>query len=260
MFKFADTRYNRQEQMPEWGAERQSQLKFANVGVIGAGGVKSTLLMALAAGGIGRIKLIEHDKLELSNLNRQILYRTSGIGETKGKLAQDLLQDINPEITIDLLLEKVVESNIDDLLDDCDFIVEGGDSPAGRNLVNKYCLTVNKPFVHASAQFSYGYVFCVISEEKTACYACFFPDDHTRTEHTGPVPVNVLATSIAGTLGAAEVFKWFLGYKCNMIYNKRLCFSSLLLSEEFSYEDQERLSNCPVCSNYYSVDGKGVTT
>lgn len=132
-----------------------------------------------------------------------------------------------------------------------EFIVEGGDSPFARNLVNEYCLKNNKPFVHASAQFSYGYVFSVVPEKKTACFACFFPDDYKREDHTGPVPVNVLSTSVAGSLGATEVFKWFLGYKNNMIVNKRLCFSSLLLSEEFKYKKQTRRLSCPVCSKHY---------
>ena len=251
MFNFGNTRYNRQEQMPEWGVERQRLLAGARVVVVGAGGVKSTLLMSLVAGGIGHIRLIEFDRVELSNLNRQILYRTSDIGLAKGQASLKTLQDLNPEVTIELVEEKVVESNIDDLFRGFDFVVEGGDSPAGRNLVNEHCLAAGQPFVHASAQFSYGYVFSVVPAEQTACFACFFPTDHTRKEHTGAVPVNVLSTSIAGSLGAVEVFKWFLGYRDRMVVNRRLCFSSLLLSEEFEYQDQPRWPDCPVCSRYY---------
>jgi len=207
--------------------------------------------MALTAGGIGYIRIIEFDRVEISNLNRQLLYRTPDIGTPKGKTAVKTLCELNPDITIELIEEKVTEHNISQLFDGFEFIVEGGDSPAGRNLVNVYCLESGKPFVHASAQFSYGYVFSVIPLEQTACFACFFPDDHTRTEHTGPVPVNVLSTSIAGSLGAVEVFKWFLGYRDRMIINKRLCFSSLLLSGEFEYQLQQRRLDCPICSSYH---------
>lgn len=255
MFVFQNTRYNRQEQMPEWGIERQEKLKNARVAVIGAGGVKSTLLMALVSGGIGNIRIIEFDTVELSNLNRQLLYRTDDIGKTKGSCALSTLKRLNPEIHIELVEEKVTEKNIDVLLKDWEFIVEGGDSPAGRNLINEYCLRTGKPFTHASAQFSYGYVFSVIPSEATACFACFFPDDHSRVEHTGAVPVNVLSTSVAGSLGAAEVFKWFLGYSDNMMKNRRLCFSSLLLSGEFFYDGQIRRKDCPVCSKYISNSG-----
>lgn len=251
MFDFKNERYNRQEQMPEWGREGQEALKDARVAVIGAGGVKSTLLMALAAGGIGHIRIIEFDKVELSNLNRQILYRTPDIGKSKGQASLKTLKELNPDIEIELVEEKVDESNIDRLLDGWEFIVEGGESPAGRNLVNEYCLRTNKPFTHASAQFSYGYVFTVVPAEKTSCFACFFPNDHTREIHTGAVPVNVLSTSTAGSLGAAEVFKWFLGYHDQLNKNRRLCFSSLLLSGEFEFEYQERRKECPICSKYY---------
>ncbi|QTH41192.1 ThiF family adenylyltransferase [Cohnella sp. LGH] len=252
MFNFEDTRYNRQEQMPEWGKERQEKLKEAKVAVIGAGGVKSTFLMALVAGGIGNIRIIEFDTIELSNLNRQVLYRTDDIGRTKGQAALTTLTRLNPDINIELIEEKISENNIDNLLKDWDFIVEGGESPAGRNLVNEYCLQHKKPFTHASAQFSYGYAFSVVPKEKSACFACFFPEDHTRPEHTGAVPVNVLSTSLAGSIGAAEVFKWFLGYQDRMLTNKRLCFSSLLLSGEFTVEQQSRREDCPVCSIHYN--------
>lgn len=251
MFHFEDHRYNRQEQMPEWGGEKQKALQNAKVVVIGAGGVKSTLLMSLVAAGVGRLRIVEFDKVEISNLNRQILYRTKDVGKAKVEVCTATLRDLNPDIIIEGICEKVAEHNIDDLCRDFEFVVEGGDSPAGRNIVNEYCLASNKPFTHASAQFNYGYVFSVVPGLKTACFACFFPTDHSRTEHTGPVPVSVLATSVAGTLGAAEVLKWFMGYHESMFLNKRLCFSSLLLSGDFTVETQNRLPYCPVCSHYY---------
>lgn len=252
MFNFVDERYNRQVNMPEWGTERQALLSTAKVAVIGAGGVKSTLLMALVAGGIGNIRIIEFDRVELSNLNRQLLFRTPDIGRSKGQVALKTLSNLNPEINIELVEEKITPYNINQFLSGFPFIVEGGDSPAGRNLVNTYCLEKKVPYVHASAQFSYGYVFSVVPQWQTACFACFFPNDHTRTEHTGAVPVNVLSTSVAGSLGAVEVFKWFLGHQDRLIVNRRIRFSSLLLSEEFGYEEQPRRTECPVCSQFYS--------
>ncbi|MBC8947353.1 HesA/MoeB/ThiF family protein [Xenorhabdus indica] len=251
MFMFKDERYNRQINMPEWGVERQEKLLNSRVVVIGAGGVKSTLLMCLAAAGIGHIKIIEFDKVELSNLNRQLLYRTSDIGIEKGQAAKKTLQDLNPEIEIELVSDKVTKNNIDSLLSGYELIVEGGESPAGRNLINEYCLKNNIVMVHCSAQFSYGYVTTLLPKEKTACFACIFPNDHTRTEHTGAVPVNVLSTSIAGSLGAAEVLKWFLGYRDNMTVNSKLTFNSLIINKGFEFENIERNPTCPICSKYY---------
>lgn len=248
---FTDTRYNRQEQMPEWGPERQELLSHARVLAIGAGGVKSTLLLSLAAAGVGTLRIVDFDNVELSNLNRQILYNVKDIGKSKALTSHGKLSDLNPEISIEAIHEKIDESNIAELCEGYDFVVEGGDSPHGRNLVNEYCLKANKPFVHASAQFGYGYVFSVVPSEKTACFACFFPKDHTRTVHTGSVPVCVLSTSVAGSLGAAEVIKWFTGHRESMMKNRRLCFSSLLLSSEFEFEVRPRRLTCPVCSKYY---------
>ena len=253
MFHFEDTRYNRQEQMPEWGINRQQALANAKVVAIGAGGVKSTLLMSLAAAGVGNLRVIEFDKVELSNLNRQILYTTQDIGRGKAEACKEKLSRLNTDIAIEAIEEKVTSNNIEMLCRDFDFVVEGGESPAGRNLVNEYCLEAGKPFTHASAQFNYGYVFSVVPKLKTACFACFFPEDHSRAEHTGPVPVSVLATSVAGSLGAAEVIKWFTGHQQSMLVNRRVCFSSLLLSGEFTFETQKRRRSCPVCSRFYKT-------
>jgi adenylyltransferase/sulfurtransferase len=236
--------------MPEWG-KRQRLLKKARVACIGSGGVKSSLLMALAAAGIGNIKIIEFDKVELSNLNRQTLFNTEDVGKNKGECAARLMKKMNPKINIAWINEKIMPENIHRLLKDSEFIVEGGESPAGRNIVNEYCLETGKPMVHASAQFGYGYVFSVLPEKKTACFACLFPDDYTREKHTGAVPVWVCPVQIAGSLGAVEVLKYFLGYKNNMVVNKQLVFSSLLLSEQFEYLDVPRNKKCPVCSKYY---------
>jgi adenylyltransferase/sulfurtransferase len=253
-FDFKDARYNRQENMPEWGKDGQKRLTRASVAVIGAGGVKSTLLMALVAGGIGRVAIIEFDTVELSNLNRQLLYRTQDIGSSKGTAAKKTLTELNPEISIELIEEKITRDNIDRLLQDYEVIVEGGDSPDGRNTVNEYCLRTKKPMIHASAQFSYGYVFSMIPATNSACFACLFPTDHSRKQHTGPVPVNALSTSIAGTLGAAEVFKWFLGHKGNMYVNRRLTFSSLLLSGTFEVDTIHKNPHCKSCSPYNIQD------
>src|SRR3989344_5509204 len=106
-FKFDNTRYNRQEQMPEWGLERQKLLKKARVVCIGSGGVKSTLLMALVAAGIGNIRIIEFDKVELSNLNRQTLFTTKDVKKHKGEQAKDLLKNVNPEISVEWINQKV---------------------------------------------------------------------------------------------------------------------------------------------------------
>ncbi len=237
--------------MPEWGTIRQKNLENARVAVIGAGGVKSVLLYNLAAAGVGHIDIYDHDTVDLSNLNRQILYTTDDIGKSKALISAYKLRQLNPEIEVIGHAEKIDSENIENLLGSYEIIVEGGDSPAGRNLINEFCLKKSINFIHASAQFSYGYVFSVLPKRKSACFCCFFPTDYTRKISTGAVPVNTLSTSVAGAIGASEVMKYFLGYEDNMLYDKRLCFSSLLLSGEFTTENQPRRADCPVCSRIY---------
>lgn len=237
--------------MKEWGEDGQNKLCKSSVVVIGAGGVKSTLLMCLVAAGVGRVRIIEFDTVEMSNLNRQILYRTSDIGSKKGYASLKTLQDLNDEITIELIDEKLTFDNMKNLLEGFDFIVEGGDCPYARNLVNEFSLESKIPMVHCSAQFSYGYVFSVIPQNATACFACIFPDDHQRQEHTGPVPVNVLSTALAGTLGAAEVIKWLIGDRSKMYVNGKRFFDSLVINNTIGFEPTNRNPSCKVCSKYY---------
>lgn len=90
----------------------------------------------------------------------------------------------------------------------------------------------------------------MIPQRRTACFACAFPDDHTRWRSTGPVPVNALSTMIAGTLGAAEVMKWFLGYRDFMTVDRKKCFNSLLMAGDFEFEECPRNPACPICSKF----------
>jgi len=108
-------------------------------------------------------------------------------------------------------------------------------------------------FMHASTRFNYGYCFTVVPAQKTACFACFFPTDHAREVSTGVVPVNILATQIAGTLGATEVIKCIMDYHDTLMGHKKVRFSSLFLSEEFGTEKQARRKKCPVCTPIYAA-------
>lgn len=241
MTEFADTRYNRQELMPQIGRHGQRSIGRASVAVIGAGGVKSTLLYYLAAIGIGKLRIIDFDNVELSNLNRQILFTTNDIGMNKAVAAGAKLRALNPDIEIDVVEEKVLNANIESLLDGYEIIVEGGDSPEARLLVNRYCLNTRKPMVHPSAQYNYGYVLSVIPFE-TACFDCVFPD--LPTGRGGSVPVVGIATGLAGTLGAGEVLKLVLG-QGRPIVNGFLTFSGF--QSDFTFIPAPKRLDCLSC-------------
>lgn len=201
---FVDTRYNRQELMPQLGPERQKRLRDARVVTIGAGGVKSSMLYYLVAAGVGSLRIIDFDRVELSNLNRQILFTVDDIGRNKAVAARERLMRLNNEIDIEAVQERVDDGNIAELAGRFDIIVEGGDSLAGRLLVNDHCIQTGTPMIHASAQYNYGYVLTVLPGH-TACFLCAFPD--LPQGHGGSVPVFGVATGLAGCLAAGEVVK-----------------------------------------------------
>jgi molybdopterin/thiamine biosynthesis adenylyltransferase len=240
--KFADTRYNRQELMPQLGPEAQERLQQARVVSIGAGGVKSPLLYYAAAAGIGTLRIIDFDRVELSNLNRQILFTVDDIGKNKADAARDRLHRLNDEITIEPISERVDDANIGDLLNGFDIVIEGGDSLAGRLLVNDYCTRTGVPMVHASAQYGYGYVLTYLPC-RSACFLCAFPD--LPQGHGGSVPVWGVATGIAGCLGAGEVIK-LAARVGTPIINGYLSFSAF--QGKFDFIPAARQPDCPGCA------------
>ena len=206
--EFSDTRYNRQMVMPQIGEQGQQKISSGSVVSVGAGGVKSPLLYYLAAAGVGKIKIIDFDRVELSNLNRQILYTTNDIGRYKAEVAAEKLRMLNPDITIKFCTERVTNENIDSMLGNFDVLLEGGDGPDQRLMVNQFAVDNQCPMVHVSAQYAYGYVFTMINKEDP-CLNCAFPD--LPASRKGPVPVWGPATGIAGVIGANEVLKILLG-------------------------------------------------
>jgi adenylyltransferase/sulfurtransferase len=227
--------------MPQLGPEAQIRLQQARVASIGAGGVKSPLLYYLAAAGIGTLRIIDFDHVELSNLNRQILFTVDDIGKSKAERAQDRLTRLNPEIRVEAISERVDEANIDELLGGFDIVIEGGDSLAGRLLVNGYCTRTGASMVHASAQYGYGYVLTYLPG-RSACFCCAFPD--LPEGHGGSVPVWGVATGIAGSLGAGEVVKLAAGVG-RPIINGYLSFSAF--QGKFDFVPVEPRSDCPGC-------------
>src|SRR6185503_1832073 len=133
---------------------------------------------------------------------------------------------------------------------DVDIVSEGADNFPDHRAVNEFCLATGIPYSHCSAQYSYGYVFSVVPAWRTACFTCFYPGEWAMQEAVGPVPVNVLSVQLAGTLGAAEILRYLLGHHDAMHVNRRLAFSSLLLSGRFELLPQPRRADC-VCAGYY---------
>lgn len=201
-------RYSRQEWIPAIGRKGQRELARSRVAIIGAGGVKSPILFYLAAAGVGSITIIDHDRIELSNLNRQILYRTADIGLPKASVAARTLAALNPEIVITPVVERAEPANFARLLAGHDLVYEGGDGAENRREFNAWAVAARQTYIHASAQFNYAYVMTVVPGA-SSCFECAFFD--LPASHGGPVPVLGSATGVAGSVAASEGLALLLG-------------------------------------------------
>lgn len=204
----ANSRYSRQVWIPRFGEICQRKLAGARVAVVGAGGVKSPLLLYLAAAGVGYIRIIDFDRVELSNLNRQILYSTDDIGALKAEVAATKLRAINPEIVMEPVVARIDAENFDEHLGGVDLVIEGGDSSPARKSFNKNALERGMSYIHASAQYNYAYVMTVVPRI-SGCFECLFSD--LPDSHGGPVPILGTAAAVAGSVAASEAITMLCG-------------------------------------------------
>jgi molybdopterin/thiamine biosynthesis adenylyltransferase len=206
--ELSDGRYSRQEWIPTIGEAGQRHLASASVAIIGAGGVKSPLLLYLAAAGVGRLSIIDDDRVELSNLNRQILYRMSDIGRPKAEAAAETLRNLNPDIVVEAVTAHADPDTFASLLTGFDLVFEGGSSAEERRNFNLWALRARQRYIHASAQYNYAYVQTVVPGN-SACFDCSFED--LPQSHQGPVPVIGPAAGVAGSVAASEAIGILLG-------------------------------------------------
>lgn len=204
--------YSRHLLIPEIGEEGQARLLGSSVLVIGAGGLGSPALYYLAACGIGRLGIVDSDRVEPSNLNRQILHGCPDIGESKTVSARKSIEHIRPDIDIEEYPVRMDHSNGRDIVAAWDFVVEATDSFESKFLVNDVCVGASKAFSHAAVQAMYGQAMTIIPGE-SPCYRCVFQEapkpghieSATETGVLGAVP------GILGTIQATEAIKYLLG-------------------------------------------------
>ena len=136
--------------LPEFGIENQEKLKAASVLVVGAGGLGSPVLLYLAAAGVGTIGIVDHDKVDISNLQRQILYAIDDVGKFKAGAAADRISQLNPHTIVNATPEKLTNENAYDLIAAYDIIVDGTDNFSTRYMINDACVLLGKPCVSGS--------------------------------------------------------------------------------------------------------------
>ncbi len=244
-------RYSRHLIMPEVGMEGQLKLKAAKVLCIGTGGLGAPLGQYLAAAGVGRIGLVDFDKVDLTNLQRQILFSTSDVGRPKIEAAAERLRGLNPDIQIDTFETMLTSANALDILKDYDLVVDGTDNFPTRYLVNDACVLLGKPNVYGSI-FRFEGQVTVFSYPGGPCYRCLYPEPPPPGLVPSCAEGGVLGVlpGIVGSIQAAETLKLILG-KGEPLVGRLLLFDALAMS--FRELKLRKNSECPVCGEHPTV-------
>jgi adenylyltransferase/sulfurtransferase len=245
-------RYSRHLLIPEVGLEGQERLGRARVLVVGAGGLGSPVLAYLAAAGVGRIGIVDDDVVDVTNLQRQILYQTSDVGSKKAELAAERLHALNPQIAIDPIPIRFDASNARELVRLYDVVVDGTDSFTTRYLINDACVLEKKPDVYGSI-FRFDGQVSVFGISGGPCYRCLYPEppppDTVPTCAEGGV-LGVLP-GIVGTWQANETLKLLLKIGSPLVGRLAVIDALSGRMREFRIE---RDPACVLCGDTPSID------
>lgn len=237
-------RYSRQVMLEEIGYEGQLKLKSAKVCVVGIGGLGNPIATRLVAMGIGKIRIVDRDVIELSNLHRQTMFDESDIGQVKVESAAKKLKKMNPDVEIEALPVSVNDYTAFDLVEGCDVVIDALDSVNARYSLNKACIAKQIPFVTGAAVGVSGQAFTILPKE-SACYHCLFPaldEDSMPTCSIEGVHPSIL--SIIGGIEVAEAVKIITGKKPNLA--DRILHVDLE-TLDFVSTRTSRVDECPVC-------------
>src|SRR3984893_1909155 len=244
-------RYSRHLIMPEVGMEGQLKLKSAKVLLIGTGGLGAPLGLYLAAGGVGRIGLVDFDVVDFTNLQRQVIHGTKDVGRKKLDSAADSMHDINPFVQIDKHEVAITSENAFDLMRDYDIVVDGTDNFPTRYLVNDACVLLGKPNVYGSI-FRFEGQVTVFGMPDGPCYRCLYPEPPAA----GLVPscaegaVLGVLPGIIGSLQAMETIKLILG-RGDSLEGRLMLFDALAM--KFRELKLRKNAGCPVCGTNRTI-------
>jgi len=245
-------RYSRHLLIPEVGVEGQLKLLQSRVLLIGAGGLGSPAGLYLAAAGVGRIGIVDDDRVDSSNLQRQIAHSTERLGDWKADSAKQTLEALNPDVEVITYKERITSENVDRILaDGWDVIVDGADNFPTRYLINDASVFHDIPVVHGSI-FRFEGQVTVFKPHEGPCYRCLFPQPPPPELAPSCAEGGVLGVlpGIIGSLQANETLKLCMGIG-DSLAGRLLLFDAL--STEFSEVTLRRDPNCPVCSDHPTI-------
>jgi molybdopterin/thiamine biosynthesis adenylyltransferase len=239
-------RYSRQIMIPDLGGKGQIRLRQGKVLVVGAGGLGCPAAFYLAAAGVGALGLVDSDRVELSNLQRQILHSTSDIGRKKVDSAEEKLIRLNPDVEIHTYPVRLDADNAPEIFASYDFIVDGSDNFATKFLVNDTAVDLGKPFSHAGIARFQGQTMTVLPG-KSACYRCVFQDPPAHGEIMNCQQAGVLG-ALAGTIGsiqATEAIKYLAGMEEDLLVDRLLVYDAKTV--KFRTVEVRRSAACSAC-------------
>jgi sulfur-carrier protein adenylyltransferase/sulfurtransferase len=206
------SRYARQVTLPEIGEDGQRKLLDSSVLVVGAGGLGSPTAIYLAAAGVGRIGLVDFDRVDITNLHRQVLYGTSAVGRPKLEAARERLEDLNDDVRIETHETRLTSENALDIIPNYDVVIDGTDNFATRYLVNDACVMLGKPNVYGSI-FRFDGQVSVFATPEGPCYRCLYPEPPPAHLVPSCAEGGVLGVlpGVIGTLQATEAIKLITG-------------------------------------------------
>lgn len=228
-----NTRYNRQIILPEVGTSGQEKLLQAKVLIIGAGGLGAAVLPYLVAAGIGEIGIIDDDTVDLTNLQRQVIYKSSSVGKSKVLEAAAMALALNPSLKINALIEKLDAKNAISLFEQYDIMVDATDNLNTKYIINDACCVTNKPFVYGSIYKFEGQV-SVFNYKNGPTYRCLFPEETGTSRNCNDAGVMGISVGIIGMFQANEVLKMVL--ETGEILSGKLLVYNMLNNEQQKFE------------------------
>ena len=205
-------RYSRHILLDEIGIDGQEKLAQAAVAVVGCGGLGCAVLPYLASSGVGKLLLIDDDKIELSNLQRQVLYTNNEQGCLKAETAARYLQERNTDCKVQVMTQRVGQKELNEIAQAVDIVIDCTDNFPTRHAINHAAFSLKKPLISGAVSGFSGQIATFdFRQPETACYACIFPDTPQQGENCATFGVFAPMVGTIGTLQAAEVLKTLLG-------------------------------------------------
>jgi adenylyltransferase/sulfurtransferase len=238
-------RYIRHSVLPGVGKDGLERLRSSSVLIVGAGGLGSPCALYLAAVGVGRIGLLDSDRVDLSNLNRQILHDTCRLGIPKALSGMETLNRFNPDVRVVSIIERIRPENAVKLLTGFDIVLDCTDNFAAKFLLNDACVQCRKPLVHAGVSQYGGQVMTVLPGQGP-CYRCVFSEPPPDGVVPSPVEAGILGAvpGVIGTIQATEAIKFLLGLG-DLLVGRLLVYDALKMA--FREVPISRDPDCAAC-------------